>query len=276
MPTFLAPDDGSRLSYRVEGDGEPLVCLPGGPSASAYLGDLGGLAARRRLTSPDLRGTGGSARPEDPGAYRCDRLVDDVEALRRHLGLAQMDLLGHSGGVNLAVLYAARHPDRVRRLTLVGPSTRAVGIDITGDMRREVAQLRARETWFTEAYAALDALLSGGEADWDAITPFLHGRWDAETRAFHAASQPDNDDAVRMFGAEGVFDPAATRAALKVFAAPVLLLAGEYDMNSPAQSTTQFAALFPDAELVVQPAAGHYPWRDDPDRFAATVAEFLE
>ncbi|MEU8137522.1 alpha/beta fold hydrolase [Streptodolium elevatio] len=275
MPTFPAPDDGSRLAYRADGDGEPLICLPGGPSASAYLGDLGGLTVHRRLTALDLRGTGGSARPEDPDAYRCDRLVDDVEAFRAHLGLAQIDLLGHSGGVNLAVLYAVRHPERVRRLVLVGPSTRAVGVDITGEMRRGVAQLRVREAWFAEAYAALDVLLSGGDADWDAITPFLHGRWDDEARAFHAASQPDNDDAVRMYGAEGVFDPAATRAALKTCSAPVLLLVGEYDLNSPPPSTEEFADLFPHAEVVVQPGAGHYPWRDDPARFTATVADFL-
>lgn len=275
MQTFPAPD-GSRLAYRVEGDGEPLVCLPGGPSASAYLGDLGGLTAHRRVTALDLRGTGGSDTPEDLAAYRCDRLVDDVEALREHLGLGQMDLLGHSGAANLAVQYAARHPDRVRRLVLVGPGTRAVGIDITPEMRRETAQLRAGEPWFADAYAALDALMSGQGTDWDAITPFLHGSWDAETRAFHTASEPSNDEAVRMFGAEGVFDPDATREALKLFSAPVLLLAGEYDLNSPPRSTVEFAGLFADAEVVVQAGAGHYPWRDDAGRFVATVEGFLE
>lgn len=274
MHTFPAPD-GSRLAYRVEGEGEPLVCLPGGPSASAYLGDLGGLTAHRRVTALDLRGTGGSDTPEDPAAYRCDRLVDDVEALREHLGLDQMDLLGHSGAANLAVQYAARHPDRVRRLVLVGPGTRAVGIDITPEMRRETAQLRAGEPWFPDAYTALDALMSGQGADWDAIAPFLHGRWDADTRAFHAATQPSNDEAVRMFGAEGVFEPASTREALKQLSAPALLLVGEYDLNSPPQSTAEFARLFPDAQVVVQAGAGHYPWRDDDARFVATVAGFL-
>ena len=48
-----------------------------------------------------------------------------------------MDLLGHSAGVNLAVLYAARYPENVSKLALIAPSTRAVGITITGEMRRE-------------------------------------------------------------------------------------------------------------------------------------------
>lgn len=63
MPAFAAPD-GTQLAYHVVGEGEPLLCLPGGPMrASGYLGDLGGLSERRRLIKLDLRGTGDSARP---------------------------------------------------------------------------------------------------------------------------------------------------------------------------------------------------------------------
>ncbi|MER6593903.1 alpha/beta fold hydrolase [Micromonospora purpureochromogenes] len=72
--------------------------------ASAYLGDLGGLSAHRSLVRLDLRGTGESAVPADPATYRYDRLVDDVDALRVHLGRDRIDLLGHSAGGSLAVL----------------------------------------------------------------------------------------------------------------------------------------------------------------------------
>lgn len=105
MPTFPTYD-GTELAHHARGDGAPLVVLPGGPMrASAY---LGGLTAHRRLILLDLRGTGDSAVPTDPATYRCDRLVDDVEALRVHLGLDRMDLLAHSAGGSLAMLYAAR------------------------------------------------------------------------------------------------------------------------------------------------------------------------
>src|SRR5215212_11058548 len=98
MATFDSAD-GTRLAYHQAGEGRSLVCLPGGPMrASAYLGDLGGLSAHRRLVLLDLRGTGDSAVPADPASYRCDRLVDDVEALRVELDLDRMDLLGHSAG----------------------------------------------------------------------------------------------------------------------------------------------------------------------------------
>ena len=56
MPAFSAPD-GTELAYHVRGEGPPLLCLPGGPMhASAYLGDLGGLAAHRRLVLLDFWG----------------------------------------------------------------------------------------------------------------------------------------------------------------------------------------------------------------------------
>ncbi|WP_030708815.1 alpha/beta fold hydrolase [Streptomyces sp. NRRL F-2580] len=274
MPTFSAPD-GTRLAYRVTGDGEPLVCLPGGPSDSRYLGDLGGLSAHRRLITLDLRGTGRSAVPEDPASYRCDRLVGDVEALRAHLGLSRIDLLAHSGGANLAAQYAARHPEKVARLALIGPGARAVGIAVTGETRRELALLRSDEPWFPAAFAALEAIAQGTGSDWEAVAPFFCGRWDAAARQHHAAGRPANGEAVALFAAEGAFDPESTRAALAAFEAPVLLVVGEFDLNSPPRTVTEFAELFPGATLVVQPGAGHYPWLDDADRFVATTTAFL-
>jgi proline iminopeptidase len=153
MPVFLA-GDGTELACRVHGDGPPLVCVPGGPMRnSVYLGNLGGLSASRRLLMLDLRGTGRSAVPADSASYRCDRLVDDVDALRDHLGLERMDLLGHSAGANIAAVYAARHPGRVSKLALVAPSTRAVGLTPSSEMRREIVSLRRAEPWFAEAAA---------------------------------------------------------------------------------------------------------------------------
>jgi proline iminopeptidase len=245
---------------------------------SAYLGELGGLSAHRRLIMLDLRGTGRSAIPEDAASYRCERLVDDVEALREHLGLDRLDLLGHSAGANLAVLYVARHPERMRKLALITPSTRAVGIEVTGEARLATAWLRRDEPWFATAFAALEGITAGNSTDdrWDAIAPFFHGRWDAAAQAHDAAVDVQrNNEAAAIFGAEGAFDPPSTRAALGAFDAPVLLLAGALDLNTPPTALAEYAELFPVAEVVVQPGAGHYPWRDDGDRFVATTAKFL-
>ncbi|GGO95867.1 alpha/beta fold hydrolase [Wenjunlia tyrosinilytica] len=78
MPAFCAPD-GTRLAHRVQGEGDPVVCLPGGPAGSLDLGNLGGLSTHRRLIFLDPRGTGGSAIPDATSSYRRDRLVDDAD-----------------------------------------------------------------------------------------------------------------------------------------------------------------------------------------------------
>jgi pimeloyl-ACP methyl ester carboxylesterase len=278
MPAFSA-HDGTKLAYHVFGDGPPVVCLPGGPMQdSVYLGDLGGLSAHRQLIMLDPRGTGQSAIPEDAASYRCDRLVDDVDSLREHLGLDRMDLLAHSAGANLAALYVARQPDRVGKLALITPSVVAVGITITGDVRLETAQRRRDWPWFPAAFEALEAIIAG-KATTDsaqAIAPFFYGRWDDAARAHRAAQGgKKNEEAAAIFGAEGAFDPDTTRAALARYASPVLLLAGEVDLNSPPRAMAGFAELFPHAKLVIEPGAGHFPWLDDADQFVAATAAFL-
>jgi TAP-like protein len=92
------------------------------------------------------------------------------------------------------------------------------------------------------------------------IAPFRYGRWDAAAQADHAANDKQiNRDAARAFGAPGAFDPESTRAALATFGSPVLLLAGELDLNTVPRLAAEFAALFPSAKLVVQPGGGHSP-----------------
>ncbi|MEV3967793.1 alpha/beta hydrolase [Streptomyces sp. NPDC050698] len=279
MPAFSAPD-GTTLAYHVTGEGPPLVCLPGGPMQdSVYLGDLGGLTAHRTLIRLDLRGTGRSAVPSDTASYRCDRLVGDVEALRAELGLERMDLLGHSAGANLAVLYAARHPRRVGRLALVTPSVFAVGLDITAEDRLETARLRRNEPWFAPAYASLEAITSGRGAptDWEAIAPFWFGRWDEEARAFRAAEQEQrNGEAAALYASEGAFDPGATRAALAASPSSVLVVAGEYDIAAPVRVMKEYAGLFRRAELVELSGAGHFPWRDGARAFVTALAGFSD
>jgi pimeloyl-ACP methyl ester carboxylesterase len=278
MATFEGAD-GTRLAYHQAGEGRPLICVPGGPmQASAYLGDLGGLSAHRRLVLVDLRGTGESAIPADPASYRCDRQVDDVEALRVHLGLDRIDLLAHSAGAALALLYAARHPDRVGRLALINPSPRAVGLEVSDLDRRQVAELRRGEAWFPDAFAALERIWSGEAtaADWTAIAPFTYGRWDAVAQAHLAreASQT-NADAAAVYYSAGALDPEATTATLARLRSPVLVVAGEYDVALPPKCAAEYAGLFGQAELAVQPGGGHYPWLDDPEWLAQTLVGFL-
>ncbi|MEU2548341.1 alpha/beta hydrolase [Streptomyces roseolus] len=280
MPTFRAPD-GTLLAYHESGSGPgaPLLCLPGGPMRdSAYLRDLDGLAGRRTIRL-DLRGTGASGVPADPDSYRCDRLVGDVEALRVHLGLDAVDLLGHSAGANLAALYLTRHAERVRRLVLVTPGPAAAGIVPAPEERLAAARLRAGEPWFAEAYAALEEMAAGRgtEAVFAKVMPFFHGTWDDAAREREAdTARQRNAEAAGVYGGEGAYDPAATRAVFAEFGRPVLVLAGEGDANTPPPTAAAYAELFPAARLEVLKDGGHFPWHDDAEWFAGHVAEFLD
>jgi pimeloyl-ACP methyl ester carboxylesterase len=271
VDTTFRADDGTLLAYHriATGTGDPIVALPGGPMQSgAYLKDLTGAGP---LIVLDPRGTGGSAVPADPATYRVDRQVADVEALRRHLGLDRIDVLGHSAGGSLAVLYAAAHPERIGRLLLITPSVAAVGVEIADADRRELAEMRSGEPWFPAAWAAFEKVWAGtaGPAEWAAIAPFQYGRWDPAT--YERDRSGRNDEAGAAYYAEGSLDPAAARAALKHLDAPVTLIAGQYDVGLPPKNAAEYAALFPRGKLVVIPGGGHYPWRDDPDAFEAAV-----
>jgi proline iminopeptidase len=270
--------DGTKIAYRLLGAGRPLVCLPGDPGrASEYLGDLGGLAASRQLVLPDTRGTGASADAADAGSYRCDRLVADVEALHAHLGFERIDLLGHSAGGSLAVLYAAAHPERIEHLVLLTSSLRALGVEITDEQRRAAMQRRSGEPWYPAAMSAVEKADAGDDSPetTDGWMPFLYGRWGDAARAHLTVGRSERGQKVRAgFNAEGAFDPPTAVAALAGLRSPVLVYGGELDLI-PVQALDWAAGLFPRGELTVQPGAGHFPWLDDPVWFGAALGAFL-
>ncbi len=271
--------DGAKLAYHRAGSGPPLVCLPGGPGLEpGYLGDLGGLGRSRELILPDSRGTGDSEVPADPVAYRCDLIARDVEALRAELGLERLDLLGHSAGSTVALLYAAAHPERVGRLILLTPSVRALGLTFSEEEQRAAMRRRSAEPWFAAAWAAAQAADDGDDSAETTLgyQPFCYGRWDGAAQAHAAAALRGRSGPARSgFYAEGAFDPAAVRSGLAGLTAPVLVYGGEVDAMSPPDLLARAAALFPRWDLTMQPGAGHYPWLDDPARLSGALSAFL-
>jgi pimeloyl-ACP methyl ester carboxylesterase len=275
----FASYDGTQIGSCVRGAGPPLVCLPGGPGrAIGYLGDLSGLSRSRQLIMPDTRGTGESADASDPGSYRCDRLAGDVEALRAHLGLDRMDLLGHSAAGDLAMLYAAAHSERVARLILLTPGLRAVGIEESDEQWRAALARRSGEPWYPDALAAIEKAEAGDDSTENrrGYMPFFYGRWDDAARAHVDAGVSERSRPVRDgFAAAGAFNPAATRKEAGQLAAPVLVYAGELDASPTPATVAAAAALFPNATVTVQPGAAHFPWLDDPAFFTAAITSFL-
>lgn len=277
MQSFISPRIGT-LTYTRVGHGQPVICVPGGPLLPAdYLGDLGGLSQHAELILFNPPGSlPGDA--TDAAALRCDLIVEDLEALRHHLALDHVTLLGHSAGANIVARYAERYGEHVQRLVLVAPSTRAVGLGISNADRSAVARSRAGEPWYADAAAAL-ARIQADEAtdtDWNAIAPFTHGRWDDDVAQYEAAmNAARNPRAAAAFGADGAFDPPTTKEALAELHAPVTVIAGAVDVGLPLPAMQQLVDLFPHAILQVQSGAGHFPWVDDPHAFVETGSKAL-
>lgn len=275
----FASYDGTELGYDVAGDGAPLVCLPGGPGRAAeYLGDLGGLDKTRRLVLLDPRGVGSSDDAADPETLRVDRLVEDVEALREHLGLKQVDLLAHSAGAVLATLYAATYPQRLSHLALITPGLAAVDVYGTEQDAEAILERRVGEPWYPAAYSALERIMTGDlslEA-FRASRPLFYSRWTVAAQAHATLGTAERHVTARQGYFAGVtIDALAVKTALAQLSAPVLLYAGDQDAMVTPAMVQQAAALFHDARVVVQAGVGHFPWVDDPAPFAAAVESFL-
>ncbi|MFF5637303.1 alpha/beta fold hydrolase [Streptomyces sp. NPDC012825] len=233
--------------------------------------------ARSSSSTPGAPGRAPS--PPTPARTAATGRSATSEALRARLGLERIDLLGHSAGGNLATLYAAAHPGRIRSLVLVTSAGRALGVTTTDEEWDAAAEVFADRHWYPEARAALDAI--GPDAPLSRVhaiaAPFSYGRWDAAAREHAAAADRRTRwEAAGAHHGEGAYDPAATRRALAALTAPVLVLAGEYDAGPTPAKAAEAAALFPHAELLVQAGAGHHPWADDPDAFVRAVAAFLD
>ena len=272
--------DGTRLAYVELGEGPPLLCLPGGPGrASAYLEDLGGLSAERTLVRLDTRATGHSEVPADPSSLRFDRLAGDVEALREHLSLDRVDVLGHSAGCLVAQAWAAAHPERVRSLVLVTPTDR-----LQGGHRSDVAAIRTTrsgEPWYAEAAEAQAALADAPPAQQQALVratrPFFYGRWDERTQAHAATADRQSSKRAELGFGAGIEDVDLTGmlGALAQLDAPVLVVGGERDALTGVASVELVAGSFLRAQTAVLPGAGHFPWVDEPAAFRAVVSSFL-
>jgi pimeloyl-ACP methyl ester carboxylesterase len=102
------------------GDGEPVVLIHSFLSSSEMWTNAGFEPSDEfRFIALDLRGHGGSGKPEDPEAYGTE-MVEDVVRLLDHLGIDQAHLVGYSIGAEIALKLATEHPQRVRSLVAAG------------------------------------------------------------------------------------------------------------------------------------------------------------
>jgi pimeloyl-ACP methyl ester carboxylesterase len=115
--------DGVKLSYFVQGKGEPVVLIHGWLSDGginwALPGTSGLLAKDYQVIALDVRGHGRSDKPTKEEAYGPE-LVEDVVRLLDHLKIKKAHIVGYSMGGIIAANFIAKHPDRALSATLGG------------------------------------------------------------------------------------------------------------------------------------------------------------
>jgi epoxide hydrolase 4 len=178
---------GVRLSVTRAGAGEPVLFLHGFPELARYWAPLvRRLAPSFDCITPDLRGYGASDKPAATEDYAVDRLLGDVVALIDALGFTSVNLAGHDWGGVLAWWFAARHPDRVRSLTVFNaphPVALQRRFDADGEQRLRSGYIRRLQ----QPGAAAQLLAAGPASLWDRLRGDGAG-FDAGDRAAYIAA----------------------------------------------------------------------------------------
>jgi proline-specific peptidase len=112
------------LHYWIQGKGQPVLLLSGGPGiASAQLSGLSeSLSKNYKCVLFDQRGTGNShTSPMDSSTINLNQALEDINLLLERINIKKVSIIGHSWGAMLAMSYAAKYPDRITKLVLIGP-----------------------------------------------------------------------------------------------------------------------------------------------------------
>jgi pimeloyl-ACP methyl ester carboxylesterase len=278
----LTTEDGRTLAWHERGSGPPLLCHPGGPGCSAeYFGGLPDLAEERTLLLLDPRGTGDSDRPADRSNYALEAYAGDVEAVRAHLDLDRIDVLGHSHGGFVAMAWAGAHPDRVGRLVLASTAPRFT--DAIRTRRSQRVAEHQGQPYFADAMAALRAHQAGEyrtdeelarlfERESRALAPL--GADSADVMVTLARSGT-NADALRHFN-DHVAGGMNLAPGLARVDAPTLVITGAADPMGVAAADELMEAL-PNGTLAVVPG-DHFPFleREHRPQWSRAVLEFVQ
>lgn len=244
---------GTKLHYRVEGDGLPLILMHGWGCNLTTLASIEAvaIAAGRKVYNIDFPGFGQS--PEPPEAWGVEDYTRLMEAFVKSEGIENPALLGHSFGGRVGILYSSRNP--VEKLILVD----AAGIKPRRPLKYyiKVYSFKAmKRLWRMllgekRAHARIDAMRAkAGSSDYASASPRMRA----------ILSKVVNED---------------LRHVMPSIKAPTLLIWGEADTATPLSDAKTMARLIPDSGLVSFPGCGHYSFLDNPRQFAAVLTNFL-
>ncbi|GAB3606128.1 alpha/beta hydrolase [Conyzicola nivalis] len=249
------------IAYDDSGEGPLIVCVPGMGDLRASYRHLAPalVVAGYRVVTTDLRGHGDSSTGFP--SYGDEETAGDVEALLDHLGSPAV-IVGNSMGASAAMLTAARRPELVTGLVLLGPFGRnpKVSRALTLIMRAATAVPWVTVTW--KAY--LPSLYAGRKpADQAEYTASLFAalRRPGYAAAFSRTTRLSHD---------------AVERALPAVHTPSLVLMGGLDPDFPdPRAEADWLANALGGTAVMVPDAGHYPQSQRPDLVVPAIESFL-
>ena len=260
MP-HLTLRDGDQLYFETHGDGPPMALVSGlGGVMAFWQPHLAAFAGRHRVILHDHRGTGQSTRSRIE--YSVDQMADDLLQLLDHLGVEQVDLIGHSTGGAVGQTIALDHPKRLRKLVLSASWTSCDGyfgrlFDLRANMLRfegSLAYARATSIFgFPAAFLRDHAAMLGMEEE-------------------GAAASMTPDIVLARIAAIQRFD---RHDELTHILHPTLVFGARDDLITPGYFSEELAHQIPDAQLVMLPEGGHFYPRVHPKVFQDTVLGFL-
>jgi proline iminopeptidase len=260
-------------TYGAGGSALPVICVNGGPGLSRAYMKMSAVwleVARHRLVVfYDQRGTGESKRLAPGAPQTMEAEVEDLEALRAHLGLDKFALVGDSFGGWISMAYASAHPEHVAKLVLSdspGPTWKA-----TAHLLEQVFPDIESESDAAQKKLAPDA----------AARLYMHDHF---LMLFYSAAKRD---AYMAHAGDLGFEPAVGQALgnavgnldftadLPKFSFPTLVLNGRFDMNVAPKTAWDLAHAIPNAKLVLFEQSGHFPSYEEPEKYRAVLEDFL-
>ena len=278
---FVSVEGGLRVHYRVIGHGKQAVIIPLGHSWGTR---ADGLARGRTIVLYDPRGHGGSDEVKDPSLVGMDYELRDLEALRRHLSLDRVSLVGWSYVGGVVALYAAQHPEQVDAVVQVGAMPLRKGPHWDAYLKN----LQARQD--PAADAKLELMQKNGLPERD---PVAYCKAFYEAAVLTMLAKPDPTGIIpagfcdlanerptghsfsvtgRLLEGLGDWDWTAQAASVR---ARVLTVQGAHD-NVPLESSREWVRTLPNARLLVFDASGHLPFAEQPADFTRAVETFLQ
>ena len=264
---YTSAPDGTQIAYAAMGEGPPvlkaanwLTHLDAELELPGWSGLTIGLAQNHLLYRYDERGNGLSDWKVEDLSF--DAFVSDLECVAEAIGLDRFPLVGISQGASVSIEYAARHPERVTGLILIGgyPAGWRFHQDPDKVAQREAEMTLVRHGWGenSPAYRQIFSQTFFPDAD-----PATIQRFNEFQRMTTSA-----ENAARFIDTFGDIDVRHRLAEVK---APVLVLHSRDDQRIDASVGARLAASLPNAELQTLASRNHLPHPDEP-AFAAMMA----